>query len=74
MTEHLENWYEWSRKIINNQHELNMLTSQYSQLQNSLGDNSKAMLDNLRSQSIETQNQLRNTQKETKEKKEEYKT
>ena len=70
--DHLESWYEWSRKIAANQHELNMLTAQYSRLQNGLGDSRKQQYENLRAQITTTSQQLKNTKQETKEMKADF--
>ena len=64
ITEHLEAWYTWTRKTVAAQHELNMLSNKYNNLQKMLGDNSKKMSNNIKEQVKQTQKQLESTQKE----------
>ena len=68
ITESIEKWYTWSRKIITAQHELNLLTTKYSQLQNSIGDRHVAMVNNLTEQMGNVNTQLASTIEQRQEK------
>ena len=73
VTDHLERWYNWSRKIAASQHELNLLTTKYSKLQNKLGNNQKDQVENLKKQAEQTKKQLDNSINERKERQAQWK-
>jgi len=62
--DHLDEWYNISRDIADAQNELNLKTAQYDNLTKKLGDNSKALTDNLRDQVGILNKELINTENE----------
>ena len=50
VTDHLEEWYEWTRKIATEQSKLNLLTKEYTTLTNRSGDNTQQQVENLKQQ------------------------
>ena len=69
VTEHLESWYEWTRKIASAQNELNRLTAEYSNLEKSPGDNTSAKAKNLTSQAAQVKKQIDANEEERTERK-----
>ena len=58
VTDHLESWYEWTRKIADAQNKLNILTAQYSSLEKALGDKTEDKIDNLIQQGEQVRTQI----------------
>lgn len=63
VTDHLEEWYEWTRKIATVQSKLNILTKQYQALTYRTRDNTKEQISNLKKQIEQTLSLRDSTQK-----------
>ena len=63
VTDHLEEWYEWTRKIATQQSKINLLSKQYDVLTNRSGSNLKEQVTNLKQQASQTKKMMTSTQK-----------